>query len=83
MADPLDPNDLVSLEELAISNMWEVGAVFAFLAMIQELRQREAMAIPPRRPRPESQVTGGVHGHLCFTQSRLLGERGTHGSTPA
>jgi len=23
MAEPLDPNDLMSLDELAISNMWE------------------------------------------------------------
>jgi len=27
MAQPLDPNDLVTLEELAISNMWETAAL--------------------------------------------------------
>ncbi len=27
MAEPLDPNDLVTLEELAISNMWETSAL--------------------------------------------------------
>ena len=27
MAEPLDPNDLVTLEELAISNMWETAAL--------------------------------------------------------
>ncbi len=27
MADPLDPNDLVSLEELALSTMWETSAL--------------------------------------------------------
>ncbi len=31
MANPLDPNDLVSLEELALSNMWEVGALIELL----------------------------------------------------
>ena len=27
MAQPLDPNDLVTLEELALSNMWETAAL--------------------------------------------------------
>ena len=27
MAEPLDPTDLVTLEELAISNMWETAAL--------------------------------------------------------
>ncbi len=31
MAQPLDPNDLVTLDELAISNMWEVGALIELL----------------------------------------------------
>ncbi len=61
MANPLDPNDLVTLEELALSNMWENAALVELLerkgilpkqevlAMIQELRQRQPRAIPPRR----------------------------------
>ncbi len=61
MAEKLDPNDLVTLEELAISNMWETSALVEVLerkgiltkqdvlAMIQELRQREPTAILPRR----------------------------------
>ncbi len=61
MADPLDPTNLVTLEELALSNMWETSALVELLErkgiltkqevldMIQELRQREATAIPPRR----------------------------------
>ncbi len=61
MAEPLDPNDLVTLDELAISNMWETSALVELLerkgiltrqellAMIQELRQRQPRAIPPRR----------------------------------
>ncbi len=60
MAEPLDPNDLVTLEELAIATMWETSALVELLGrkgiltpqevlgMIQELRQREPRAIPPR-----------------------------------
>ncbi len=51
MAEYLDPNHLVTPEELAISNMWETSALVELLerkgiltkqdvlAMIQELRQ--------------------------------------------
>ncbi len=61
MAEPLDPNDLVTLEELAITNMWENAALVELLErkgilarqdvldMIQELRRREPTAIPPRQ----------------------------------
>ncbi len=61
MAEKLDPTDLVTLEELAISNMWETSALVEVLerkgiltkqdvlAMIQELRRREPTAVPPRR----------------------------------
>ncbi len=31
MAEPLDPNALVTLEELAISNMWETSALVELL----------------------------------------------------
>ncbi len=60
MAEKLDPKDLVSLDELALTNMWETSALVELLErkgiltkqeeleMIQELRQREPMAIPPR-----------------------------------
>ncbi len=61
MAEKLDPKDLVSVEELALSSMWETSALVELLErkgiltkqevldMIQELRQREPTAIPPRR----------------------------------
>ncbi len=60
MADPFAPKDLVSLEELALSNIWETSALVELLErkailtkqevldMIQELRQREPTAISPR-----------------------------------
>jgi len=31
MASPLDPNDLDTLEELTITNMWEVAALIEVL----------------------------------------------------
>ncbi len=52
MAEQLDPKDLVTLEELAISNMWETAALVELLErkgiltkqevldMIQELRRQ-------------------------------------------
>ncbi len=61
MAEQLDPKELVTLDELAISNMWETSALVELLerkgvltkqevlAMIQELRQRETTANSPRR----------------------------------
>ncbi len=61
MAEKLDPKELVTIKELAISNMWETAALVELLErkgiltkqevldMIQELRQREPTAIPPRR----------------------------------
>ncbi len=51
----------MTLDELAISNMWETSALVELLErkgiltkqevldMIQELRQRESTAIPPQR----------------------------------
>ncbi len=57
---PLEPTSLVTLDELALSNMWETSALVELLerkgiltrqevlAMIQELRKRDPTAIPPR-----------------------------------
>ncbi len=62
MAQPLDPNDLVTIDALALSTRWATSALVELLerkgiltkqevlAMIQELRQREPTAIPPRQP---------------------------------
>lgn len=35
MAEPLDPKDLVSLDELAITNMWEIGALVEVLERLK------------------------------------------------
>ena len=59
MASPLDPNDLVTLEVLAISDMWEVAALIEVLEKkgvmkkqdilhaIRELRQKNPKARTP------------------------------------
>ncbi len=61
MAEKLDPKEVLTLEELAISSMWEIAASVELLErkgiltkqdvldMIQELHQREPTAIPPQR----------------------------------
>ncbi len=61
MAEKLDPKEIVTLDDLAISTMWETSALVELLErkgiltkqevldMIQELRQREPTAVPPRR----------------------------------
>jgi len=59
MVSPLDPKDLVTLEELTISNMWEVAALIEVLEKkgvmkkqdildaIRELRQKNPKARTP------------------------------------
>ncbi len=61
MAERFDPNDLVTLDELVLSTMWETSALVEglerkgvltkqeVLDMIQKLRQRKSRVIPPRR----------------------------------
>src|SRR2546422_2052962 len=65
MAEKLDPKELVSIEELAISSMWEIAALVEVLErkgvctkqevldMIQELRRKHHKAVPPAKPIPE------------------------------
>ena len=85
MAEPLDPNDLVTLDELAISNMWETSALVELLerkgiltrqgvlAMIQELWQRETDRPPATQIRDvRVRVKGRVQAPPWPTQSPLL-----------
>ncbi len=56
MAEKLDPNELVTLDELALSNMWETSALVELLErkgiltrqevldMIQDLRRKHPQA---------------------------------------
>ncbi len=62
MAEPLDPKDLVTIEDLAISSMWEITALVEVLerkgvltrqeiyAAINDLRQRHPEATTLERP---------------------------------
>ncbi len=45
MAKPLDPNDLVTIEELALSNMWETSALVELLERKGVLTKQESMTI--------------------------------------
>ncbi len=60
MAHPLDPNDLVTLEELTISNMWEVAGLIEVLEkkgvmnkqdILTEIRELRKMNPTARTPR--------------------------------
>src|SRR5438093_2772055 len=65
MAEKLDPKTLVTVEELAVSSMWEMAALMEVLErkgictkqevldMIQELRRKHPTAVPPPEPFPE------------------------------
>ena len=62
MAQPLDPKELVTIEDLAVSTMWEVAALVELLERkglltrqeiydtIHELRQRHPEATTLERP---------------------------------
>ncbi len=50
MAEKLDPKDLVSLEELAISNMWENAALVELLERKGILTKQEVLALSPPSP---------------------------------
>ncbi|MCH6557709.1 MAG: hypothetical protein IH803_05780, partial [Nitrospirae bacterium] len=43
MAEKLDPKDLVTLEELAISNMWETSALVELLERKGILTKQEVL----------------------------------------
>jgi hypothetical protein len=65
MAEKLDPKELVTIEELAVSSLWEMAALMEVLErkglctkqevldMIQELRRKNPQAVPPAEPFPE------------------------------
>ncbi len=57
MAQPLDPTDLVTLDELAISNMWEVGALIELLHDKGLLTEQELLDTIPDLRRKHPQAT--------------------------
>ncbi len=76
MAEKLDPKDLVTLDELALSNMWETSALVELLErkgiltkqdmldMIHELRRRHpegtTLERPPRTPQSRPSTAGNT-----------------------
>ncbi len=66
MAEPLDPKEIVTLEELAISSMWEMAALVEVLEQkgvlkkqdildaMRELRRKNPKAKRPTSVEPES-----------------------------
>ncbi len=77
-----DPNDLVTIEELAISTIWETSALVELLerkgvltkqdvlAMIQELRRDTATANELRHDRVERWLRGSVEGGHSWCAER-------------
>ncbi len=65
MATPLDPNEIITLEELALSSMWEMAALVEVLEKkgvlkkqdifdaIRELRKKNPLAKRPTQVEPE------------------------------
>ena len=43
MAEPLDPNHLITLDELAISNMWETSALVELLELKGILTRQDVL----------------------------------------
>ncbi len=79
MAHPLAPNDLVTLEELTISNMWEVAALIEVLEkkgvmtkqdILTEIRELRKMNPTARTPRefddPSEQCSKQVDGNALM-----------------
>lgn len=77
MAEKLDPKEVVTLEELAISNMWEIAAIVKLLqrkglctkqdlhAIINNLRRGKSRARMPESVFPEPYL-------LTETENKLI-----------
>ncbi len=57
MAEPLDPNDLVTLDELAISNMWETSALVELLERKGILTRQEVLDMMQELRRQHIRIT--------------------------
>ncbi len=93
MATPLDPNDLVTLEELTISNMWEVAALIEvwekkgliskqdILTEIRELRKMNPTARTPLElDNPSAKAerhSGGVEYRLVLRGTAATPRQGS------
>ncbi len=57
MAEPLDPNDLVTLDDLALSNMWETSAVVELLERKGILTKQEVLDMMQELRRQHIRIT--------------------------
>ncbi len=57
MAEPLDPNDLVTLEGLAISTLWETSALVELLGRKGVLTRQEVLDMMQELRRQHIRIT--------------------------
>lgn len=88
MAESLDPKQIMTIEELAISSMWEMAALLEILErkgictkqevldMIQELRRNNAKAVPPAEQLPEPYLLTEVENALIDRLFELFNASG-------
>ena len=88
MADKLDPKELVTIEGLAVSSMWEMTALVEVLErkgvctkqevldMIQELRRRNPTAVPPPEAFPEPYLLTEAENALIDRMFELFNATG-------
>ena len=81
MAEQLDPKELVTIEDLAVSNMWEVAALVAVLErkgilkrkklydVVQELRAEQPRPehLPPPLSKPEQAIIDRIFAVIHVT----------------
>ncbi len=78
MAEHLDPNDLVTLEELAISSMWEMAALVEVLEKKGVLTKQDILdailELRRKNPRARTPVEFDDHPDPVFPEPYLLTE---------
>ncbi len=78
MAEKLDPKDLVTLEELTISNMWEMAALVEVLGKKGLLTKQDILdairELRKKNPRAKTPVEFDDHPDPAFPEPYLLTE---------
>jgi hypothetical protein len=88
MADLLDPKDLVTIEELAVSGMWEMAGLVEVLQQkgtlkkqeildaIEELRRKNPLAPLPKEPLPKPSRISEIEQELIGDVLALFDAKG-------
>jgi len=91
MADKLNPKDVVTFEELTLSNVWELEALISVLEKkgvitkqeildaIHELRHKNPSAVAPQQDGPAQRSEAGYSHHACAERLQLHGPNGAAG----